>query len=249
MCLFLCTYDCHFFSSSQFKRWSIKFRDLKSFYCLGFTINSFEELDQFMRRDNQEYHCVICFQFKHKSTTMMRNHLESKHFPNLFTHECSNCKAILRQGVLLWVTRTRKDALQQLSTNRCCVNQNMILNIWMYVQMCCVVWLACEAVKSFWSECPMFWCSISGSSFSPVSTCVGVRCGASAWDRTRCHDTIFRAGQWRAGAGHRQLAAVWAESEALAAPVTVPTVPSSSDCHQQPHSNSQSTVAFWPSRG
>ena len=48
-----------------------------------------------MRRENQEYHCVICFQFKHKSTAAMRNHIEAKHFPDMFTHECFHCKAIL----------------------------------------------------------------------------------------------------------------------------------------------------------
>ena len=61
----------------------------------GYNFSTFEELDQFIRRENQEYFCSICLGFRHKSTASIRNHLESKHFNGKFSHPCPHCPAIL----------------------------------------------------------------------------------------------------------------------------------------------------------
>ena len=55
---------------------------------------SYEDLDQFFGpRENENYTCGLCGQFRHRSTTALRCHIESKHFPNTFTHTCDLCLA------------------------------------------------------------------------------------------------------------------------------------------------------------
>jgi len=54
------------------------------------------ELLQFVFRDTSvegkpKYLCSICNKFSHVSRTNVRNHVESKHFPNVFSYMCEVC--------------------------------------------------------------------------------------------------------------------------------------------------------------
>ena len=60
------------------------------------SIQCYEDLDQFITpRESDHYSCGLCHQFRHRSTMSVRWHLEAKHFPGCFTHQCHHCDAIL----------------------------------------------------------------------------------------------------------------------------------------------------------
>jgi len=51
-----------------------------------------KEMDQYIVRSNgKDYLCVLCNQFSHHSRHSVRNHVESKHFPNSFSYPCNEC--------------------------------------------------------------------------------------------------------------------------------------------------------------
>ena len=52
------------------------------------------ELLQFVIKDpaDQKYHCSICGNFSHAMKSCTRNHVESKHYPNVFTYLCELCE-------------------------------------------------------------------------------------------------------------------------------------------------------------
>jgi len=51
-----------------------------------------KEMDQYIVRSNgKDYLCVLCNQFSHHSRHSVRNHVESKHFPNTFSYPCTEC--------------------------------------------------------------------------------------------------------------------------------------------------------------
>ena len=52
-----------------------------------------EDLDQFISpRPELGYTCDICAAFGHASKSNVRNHVESKHFPNTFVYNCNQCQ-------------------------------------------------------------------------------------------------------------------------------------------------------------
>jgi len=62
----------------------------------GQTFQDPSELLQFVCRDTSEegkpkYMCGLCNKFSHASRTNVRNHVESKHFPNAFSYQCEIC--------------------------------------------------------------------------------------------------------------------------------------------------------------
>ena len=59
---------------------------------VGFT--NPEELLQFVVRSDQEgkFLCSICQSFFHAKKYHVRNHVESKHFPNTFEYPCNICQ-------------------------------------------------------------------------------------------------------------------------------------------------------------
>ena len=72
---------------------TISFIDDDTITFLGFT--NPEELLQFVIRSEQEtgkFMCSICLSFAHAKKYHVRNHVESKHFPNTFEYPCSICK-------------------------------------------------------------------------------------------------------------------------------------------------------------
>ena len=55
-----------------------------------------EDFDSFIRLN--EYgvpSCAVCYAFSHSAKSNVRNHIESKHFPNTFTYNCPICAKIL----------------------------------------------------------------------------------------------------------------------------------------------------------
>jgi len=54
------------------------------------------ELLQFVAKETSDigktkYVCTLCNKFSHLYRTNVRNHVESKHFPNMFSYECEHC--------------------------------------------------------------------------------------------------------------------------------------------------------------
>jgi len=56
-----------------------------------------DELLKFVRKDPTDLknHCLLCNQFSHKSIYSARNHVESSHFPLLFSYRCDQCDQVL----------------------------------------------------------------------------------------------------------------------------------------------------------
>ena len=42
--------------------------------------------------DGPERDCGICYQYSNKSSTNVRNHIESKHFPGMMSYQCEYCQ-------------------------------------------------------------------------------------------------------------------------------------------------------------
>ena len=66
--------------------------------CLFFqgTFSSPEEFIKFVvRNDGGVPTCGICLQFSNQAIVNVRNHIESKHFPNTFTYTCPVCAKTL----------------------------------------------------------------------------------------------------------------------------------------------------------
>merc|ERR1719158_2624926 len=59
---------------------------------LDYVPNSPADLDQFIERGDLGYSCHICASFSHASRSNVRNHVESKHFPNTFVYNCDACQ-------------------------------------------------------------------------------------------------------------------------------------------------------------
>ena len=60
---------------------------------LGYVFQDPSELMQFVRKDpaDNKFHCTLCDKYSHKATYSTRNHVESHHFPNMFTYQCDQC--------------------------------------------------------------------------------------------------------------------------------------------------------------
>merc|ERR1719445_1444119 len=54
---------------------------------------SLEDFDQFISENGHHggKACGICFQYNSNVTRDLRNHIESKHFPNTFNYNCQVC--------------------------------------------------------------------------------------------------------------------------------------------------------------
>ena len=65
--------------------------------CLFFqgTFSSPEEFIKFVvRNDGGVPTCGICLQFSNQAIVNVRNHIESKHYPNTFTYSCPKCHSL-----------------------------------------------------------------------------------------------------------------------------------------------------------
>jgi len=56
-------------------------------------ISTAEDFDNFIEKEpeDQGYFCSICFAFRKRGKADVRNHVESKHFPNTFNYNCDVC--------------------------------------------------------------------------------------------------------------------------------------------------------------
>ena len=66
------------------------------------------DFDQFILKDPAEkgFYCNICQLFRKRGIPDVRNHVESKHFPNTFSYPCNLCDAILGTNTafdILWL--------------------------------------------------------------------------------------------------------------------------------------------------
>ena len=59
--------------------------------CILGTISSPEDFKKYILKDDGGPHCGICKQFYNRSITNVKNHIESKHFPNSFLYSCNMC--------------------------------------------------------------------------------------------------------------------------------------------------------------
>jgi len=82
-------------SESQFNSGSEQLYPNIYFSNLSGTVNIErpEEFNQFIARNvSGSYDCSICHSFSHRSVTTVRNHVESRHFPNSFSYSCTQCE-------------------------------------------------------------------------------------------------------------------------------------------------------------
>jgi hypothetical protein len=63
-----------------------------------------EALKRHVRKDEVKnvYYCGICSQFSNKGAANVRNHVEAKHFPNMFTYSCELCEKTFGKKTALY---------------------------------------------------------------------------------------------------------------------------------------------------
>jgi len=66
-----------------------------------------EDFNKYIERNANGPYCGVCHQFSNKSVTNVRNHVESKHFPNLFNYQCNQCEMTFGTQKALDVHRQR----------------------------------------------------------------------------------------------------------------------------------------------
>jgi len=56
-----------------------------------------EDFDKFMEKEPETsgYYCKICQMYRKRGKADVRNHIESKHFPNTFTYSCEMCSYVV----------------------------------------------------------------------------------------------------------------------------------------------------------
>jgi len=56
-------------------------------------ITTAEDFENFIEKEpeDQGYFCSICLAFRKRGKVDVRNHVESKHFPNTFQYNCTVC--------------------------------------------------------------------------------------------------------------------------------------------------------------
>lgn len=65
-------------------------------------ISSYEDFDKYIEKDIEKgYCCTICGQFRKRGFSEVRNHIESKHFPNSFSYQCNMCNLTLGTNTAL----------------------------------------------------------------------------------------------------------------------------------------------------
>lgn len=99
----------------QFPLLSIKFffYILRSLYVnsvLGYNFQDPSELLQFVKKDSfdQKFYCTVCGKFSHKIGACTRNHVESQHFPNVFSYPCDQCDMTFGTKTTFNLHRSRK---------------------------------------------------------------------------------------------------------------------------------------------
>ena len=62
-----------------------------------------EDFDKYVAKEPFEkgYYCTLCQMFRKRGIPDVRNHIESKHFPNTFSYNCELCDAALGTATAL----------------------------------------------------------------------------------------------------------------------------------------------------
>ena len=70
---------------------------------LGSMVSDPSDLMQYVTRDPQDkkFYCTICNVFSHLKAACTRNHVEAKHFPNVFSYECPVCSQSFHSKISL----------------------------------------------------------------------------------------------------------------------------------------------------
>ena len=70
---------------------------------LGSMVSDPSDLMQYVTRDLQDkkFYCTICNVFSHLKAACTRNHVEAKHFPNVFSYECPVCSQSFHSKISL----------------------------------------------------------------------------------------------------------------------------------------------------
>ena len=100
-----------------FRCTNIKHTDIcKTLLLSGYNFQDPSELLQFVRKDptDLKYHCTLCNKFSHKNSYCSRNHVESHHFPNMFTYPCDQCEMTFSTKSNYSMHRSRKHKKQDL---------------------------------------------------------------------------------------------------------------------------------------
>ena len=65
--------------------------------CCSGEVRSPEDLKLYVKKDPSTgvHYCSICQAFSNRTSTCVRNHIEAKHFNNLFVYTCQLCGATL----------------------------------------------------------------------------------------------------------------------------------------------------------
>jgi len=73
-------------------------------------ISCMEDFDQYIKRDGLYAQCSLCGGSRNKSITNVRCHVESKHFPGIFSYTCAYCAKVLYSKMLQphWRTLYRR---------------------------------------------------------------------------------------------------------------------------------------------
>jgi len=81
----------------------------------SYDIQDPSDLLQFVRKDptDLKHHCLLCHNFSHKSSYSTRNHVESQHFPLLFTYRCDQCEQVLTTRAALDRHRSNRHKKQE----------------------------------------------------------------------------------------------------------------------------------------
>jgi len=77
-----------------------------------------DDLYQFCVKDElglNKWTCSICYEFNHQGRQRVRNHVESKHYPNTFKYSCDKCDKICNTKKALEVHNSEKH--RQLKLN------------------------------------------------------------------------------------------------------------------------------------
>ena len=75
------------------------------------TINSQDDFEHFIQRSGSgPYYCQLC-SYNNKQFGVVKNHVESKHFPNTFSYQCQQCDTVLGTNTALYrhVQRVHKN--------------------------------------------------------------------------------------------------------------------------------------------
>ena len=72
-------------------------------------MTNIEDLDQYISVNESGGKCCgICYAFKSNMLRDLRDHIESKHFPNVFSYQCPDCDVVVNTNKAYRIHKSRK---------------------------------------------------------------------------------------------------------------------------------------------